>query len=148
MSAKIIYRQFDNEVLVAHNNYRARHGVPPLVLNPTISKFSQSWAEYLSTQTNVTHSGKYGENIYRAWSLPSNFELKGNVPVDRWYAEIANYTFNQEPTKKGTGHFTQLIWKDSKEIGVGKVKVWVVVNYSSPGNYPGQYVANVPPPRT
>lgn len=50
----------------------------------------------------------------------------------------------------GTGHFTQVVWKDSKELGVGCTKakngkIYVVANYYPPGNYIGCYVENVLP---
>jgi hypothetical protein len=51
-----------------------------------------------------------------------------------------------------TGHFTQVVWKSSKSISVGVAKgrggtTFVVVNYYPPGNYKGQFSANVPRPR-
>lgn len=48
-----------------------------------------------------------------------------------------------------TGHFTQLIWKNSVQLGVGiafssdKQKIYVVAQYSPPGNVHGQYADNV-----
>ena len=49
------------------------------------------------------------------------------------------------------GHFTQVVWKDSKEFGIGKAQTkdgkWLVVaNYSPPGNFLGHYPENVTPP--
>ena len=51
-----------------------------------------------------------------------------------------------------TGHFTQLVWTSTKEIGVGVAKGpkgnWVVCcNYSPPGNYSGMYAECVLPPK-
>ena len=47
-----------------------------------------------------------------------------------------------------TGHFTQVVWKASREMGVGKSKgadgrVFVVANYLPAGNMMGDYRANV-----
>lgn len=49
-----------------------------------------------------------------------------------------------------TGHFTQVVWKESKELGVACTKakngnIYVVANYYPPGNYIGCYNENVPP---
>ncbi len=36
--------KFQMDCLNAHNDYRRKHGVGPLKLNPTLSEFAQSWA--------------------------------------------------------------------------------------------------------
>ena len=46
------------------------------------------------------------------------------------------------------GSFTQLIWKDTSTIGVGRAfgsqgQTFVVALYQGPGNIRGQYEANV-----
>ena len=49
------------------------------------------------------------------------------------------------------GHFTQLVWKGSKEMGVGRAtarsgNIYVVANYAPTGNMQGAFQANVLPP--
>lgn len=49
------------------------------------------------------------------------------------------------------GHFTQVVWKGSREIGVGKArskdgKILVVANYRPAGNVIGRFSENVPAP--
>lgn len=71
--------------------------------------------------------------------------------VQSWYKEIKDYTFGQpDPGVKFSkvGHFTQLVWKDSKRLGVGKAisgskAVYVVCNYDPPGNFKNRYAENV-----
>ena len=46
------------------------------------------------------------------------------------------------------GHFTQVVWKDSRNFGIAKArsksgKIIVVANYDPPGNFLGQYKDNV-----
>jgi len=48
------------------------------------------------------------------------------------------------------GHFTQVVWEESKEIGVGvaadgKGTIFAVANYFPAGNYRGQFPKNVKP---
>lgn len=50
-----------------------------------------------------------------------------------------------------TGHFTQVIWRDSTELGVGMARnrngeVYVVCNYNPAGNFLGSFTENVLPP--
>lgn len=62
---------------------------------------------------------------------------------------MKEFTFGVEP--KGmykAGHFTQMVWKSSHELGVGvaktkKGKVLVVCNYNPRGNVVGQFNSNV-----
>merc|ERR1712010_93530 len=117
--------KFRQDSLTAHNSYRAKHGVAALKLNAELNALAQEWAAQDQAQG----------------------------AVDSWYSEIKDYTFGQEPSWGGpvTGHFTQVVWKGSTDVGVGVAqegsKVVVVANYSPPGNFGGQYVANVPPPQ-
>uniref|UniRef100_A0A1B0ABE4 SCP domain-containing protein n=1 Tax=Glossina pallidipes TaxID=7398 RepID=A0A1B0ABE4_GLOPL len=40
--------------------------------------------------------------------------------VTSWYEQIKNYNFKKPGFSGNTGHFTQLVWKDSKELGAAK----------------------------
>ena len=62
------------------------------------------------------------------------------------------YDFKNPGFKSGTGHFTQLVWKGSKQIGCGAAcnsnnKCYLTCNYYPPGNYLGQFENNVFPLR-
>ncbi|KAL3285339.1 hypothetical protein HHI36_019447 [Cryptolaemus montrouzieri] len=142
---------FTKECLQAHNEYRKKHGVPALKLNKEICHDSQKWADHLIKLGNLAHSNndKYGENIFCMQSSNPSFTITGNEPVNSWYKEIDVHTFGVEPKSLNSGHFTQVVWRDSKELGVGYAKsggkIIVVANYYPPGNYVGRYNENVPP---
>ena len=77
--------------------------------------------------------------------------MRGKAPVDSWYSEGQRHVYGREPASTDTGHFTQLVWAESRELGIGKAvaasgKVIVVGNYDPPGNFIGQYAKNVLPP--
>lgn len=144
---------FDEDFLDAHNEYRRKHGVPPLTLSKKLSKYAEEWAKELVKRGRMEHrvQDEYGENIYFAWSSDPNYKVNGADPVDKWYSEIKDHTFGKEPLNLDSGHFTQVVWEESKEVGVGVAKskqghVYVVANYYPPGNVVGRFSKKVPPP--
>uniref|UniRef100_A0A8C7WRH2 SCP domain-containing protein n=1 Tax=Oryzias sinensis TaxID=183150 RepID=A0A8C7WRH2_9TELE len=139
------------EFLNAHNAYRALHGAPPLTYNKELCDEAQKWAdECLKTRTLGHSDTKDGENVYYTSGSPS-VTVTGKDAVDEWYSEIKDYNFKTSGFQSGTGHFTQVVWKESKELGLGMATdgrtAFVVGQYRPPGNFtnPGQFEANVLP---
>ena len=73
--------------------------------------------------------------------------------VRTWYKEKDVYDFNYPYFSPKTGHFTQLVWKESERLGVGYAKApygtryryYVVAYYDPPGNYEDSFTQNVLP---
>lgn len=132
-----IYSDFELDCLKAHNEVRARHGVPSLKLSKKLCKHAEEWARILASRGILLHrnNSSYGENIFCSWSSnANNNHVSGREPVDNWYNEISQHVFHKEPTTLKTGHFTQVVWRESRELGVGMAKnrngeVFVVANY-------------------
>ena len=133
----------------SHNKYRNLHHVPPLKLNKEICEIAQSYAENLANRNIFVHSdNKYkgdslGENLY----MCKGKEATGEYATKCWYDEIKTHNFNGD-FQNETGHFTQVIWKDSKEVGFGIAKnkggyTYVVGNYFPAGNILGRFKQNV-----
>ncbi|XP_011688654.1 PREDICTED: uncharacterized protein LOC105450498 isoform X4 [Wasmannia auropunctata] len=146
-------KEFINVCLDTHNFYRSRHGVPPLRLSKQLCKTSQDWANILAARGRLEHRANidYGENLYCMWSSNPKTIVGGEEPVNEWYAEEAQHQYGKEPTTLKTGHFTQVIWRDSTELGVGMARnrngeVYVVCNYNPAGNFLGSFTENVLPP--
>ncbi|XP_072570790.1 uncharacterized protein [Paramormyrops kingsleyae] len=143
---------FQKEALEAHNARRQQHGAPPLSLDLDLCRETQKWAEHLVQQNALQHSDTdLGENIYYKWSS-NKAAVSGKDAVESWYSEIKDYDFSEPGYQKKTGHFTQVVWKDSQEMGIGlatdgKGKVFVVARYRPAGNItnPGYYERNVLP---
>uniref|UniRef100_A0A673KCY7 GLI pathogenesis-related 2 n=1 Tax=Sinocyclocheilus rhinocerous TaxID=307959 RepID=A0A673KCY7_9TELE len=142
---------FEAKFLQTHNAYRKQHGAPPLTINKNLCRSSQEWAEYLlSIRTLMHSSGEYGENVYYAWSSASK-RLTGREAVESWYSEIKDYNFSRPGFTSKTGHFTQVVWKDTKEVGVGLATdgntTFVVGQYLPAGNISnaGYFERNVLP---
>lgn len=67
-----------------------------------------------------------------------------------WYDEINLYSFNHPGFSSATGHFTQVVWKSTMNLGCGIAissdnKIYVVSQYTPPGNYNNEYRENVLP---
>ncbi|XP_060519497.1 uncharacterized protein LOC132697833 isoform X2 [Cylas formicarius] len=143
---------FQTQCLKAHNEYRKKHGVPPLKLDRNMCRVSQQWADTLIRKGALMHSNnnEYGENLFMMQSSNANFVVSGDEAVDSWYEEIKQHVFGVEPNSLSTGHFSQVVWKDSRQLGVAFAKsgckVVVVANYYPPGNIIGCFAENVPPP--
>ena len=110
-----------SEMLTRHNYYRAQHQVSDLTRVSAIESIAQNYSEYLVTINSLKHSSnKYlgnslGENLY--WGYGSSGI--GINSVDAWYEEVIDYDFSNPGYKSGIGHFTQLVWKDSQQLGCG-----------------------------
>jgi len=138
--------KFIDECLKAHNEYRAKHKAAPLVLNKELCKIAQARANHNAAQGKMQHGDSgYGENIYF-----NSQQIDGKKAVDGWYSEIKDYNWNKLEGQKGTGHFTQVIWKGSREVGIAKATspppksyTFVVANYNPPGNFIGKYPDNI-----
>ena len=137
-------------MLSRHNTYRKQHQVGDLVRNSAIEQIAQAYSEKLAASGEFQHSGNkfngnsLGENLYKNFGS----SVDGNGPVDMWYNEVTKYDFNNQGFSMETGHFTQVVWKNSKNLGCGIAcgsGCVVTCNYYPAGNYLGQFEANVFP---
>jgi uncharacterized protein YkwD len=138
----------DSKVLLdAHNRYRAQHCAPPLTWSPKLEQFAQQWANKLKDDgCKFGHSGgRYGENL----AAGTTKTLDGTSVTAMWYDEIKLYDFKSGGFSMETGHFTQVVWKASTQLGCAKttcrgMDIWVC-EYDPPGNVERGYRANVLP---
>ncbi|KAF7723030.1 hypothetical protein EC973_002406 [Apophysomyces ossiformis] len=127
-------------ILDLHNKYRADHSAPALKWSNTLANYAQNWSD----RCVFKHSyGKYGENLaygYSSW----------NEAITAWYDEYKLYNYNNPGFSGKTGHFTQIVWKGTTEIGCGvtdcpNLGPLYTCSYNPPGNVEGQYQQNVLP---
>jgi pathogenesis-related protein 1 len=133
------------ELLEAHNRHRAAHCAPPLAWSPEIAAIAQAWADKLASGgCKLQHSqGELGENLAGG----TTGLVGASKAVELWYGESSKYDFAHGAFSMTTGHFTQLVWKESARLGCGTAscggtQVWVC-NYDPPGNVEGFYPENV-----
>ena len=136
-------------LLAAHNELRQKHCAPPLRWSAKVAAAAQKWANTLRDKgCRFGHDNRtsYGENL--AFFRPTG-RVDGAGAVAGWYQEIDSYDFKKPGFSMETGHFTQLVWTATTELGCGVVscgggEIWVC-RYNPPGNYRGQYRQHVLP---
>lgn len=137
------------EMVERHNYWRAKLGIGPVVWSDKLASYAQAWANELAKQgcafEHRPRDGKwkqiYGENLY----MIGGGSAKPKDVVDSWASEQKDFDFKTLECKGEwyvCGHYTQIIWENSTEIGCAFVKcngqeIWVC-NYNPPGNYNGQ----------
>jgi uncharacterized protein YkwD len=131
----------------AHNRARAKHCAAPLTWSAQLAQVAQRWANSLRDKgCAFGHSGgSYGENL----AAGTTGTLGPSEVVGMWYDEIARYKFPDGGFSMATGHFTQVVWRGTHQVGCGEshcnnLDIWVC-EYDPPGNWEGQYRENVRP---
>jgi len=138
---------FSKKCLEAHNSVRSKHqNTPPVAWSPQLASEAQGWA----SQCNGMNHGSTGENLYA--STGSDDPSQG---IQAWYDEVSMYSYGNPSFDYSTGHFTQVVWAGTKEIGCGiqycpnavgnSAGYLLVCRYQEPGNMRGDYESNVYP---
>jgi len=98
--------------------------------------------------TNFGHPPglQFGENLY--WH--SNVSTNCDHMVRGWYDEIGLYSFDSPRFSAEVGHFTQVVWRDTKFVGCAtrvskgpRGGIFLTCNYDPPGNFIGEFNENV-----
>lgn len=131
-------KQFSLELLSEHNRLRNRYGtVGDLELDKELSKKAQAHADSLAArQCKLENSTDetVGENLYYLESEDGKYTAQHIV---EYWLKRSNFDSHTRP--KTTNHFTQIVWKASKKIGVGVARaangaVYVAAFYFPRGN--------------
>ncbi|CAF3219779.1 unnamed protein product [Rotaria socialis] len=147
----IILDDFRQQALGQHNYFRERHCTPSMILNSTLNTIAQNYADYLAANNLFQHSGAagLGENLWGMSSSAVITFVNGSTPTTSWYNEISLYNYSDPGFSLSTGHFTQVIWKRSIQLGIGialsnnSKSARVVGNYYPAGNVIGSFPDNV-----
>jgi len=128
---------FTSAVLNSTNFFRAEHNATDVAYNETLAAFA---SEYLSDNENcdfVHSGGPYGENLAIGYA-----DVVG--AIDAWGNERDEYNFDDPDFDTRTGHFTQLVWRNTTDVGCGRKlcgeRGWFLVcEYSPRGNILGAF---------
>lgn len=148
----------ENRGLLLHNTFRHKHQVPPLIWNNELGNRAKKMAIEMATKGTldvalVKSVTKYGENVARISDPTSTSSASCDnayeEAVKLWYNQVKRYSFAAPSLDSDTDTFTQVVWKDVSELGMGckksptKNEVYVVALYNPPGNIPSNLRSNV-----
>lgn len=116
--------------------------LPALAWSSTLAATAQAWAD----GCKFSHSGgPYGENIYATSGTSTPTDVVGS-----WVSEKSKYNYANNSCSGTCGHYTQVVWAASLNLGCGvknctqnspfgssSWQFWVC-NYDPPGNFIGQ----------
>ncbi|KAK5630426.1 hypothetical protein RRF57_006141 [Xylaria bambusicola] len=127
---------FTSAILNSTNVYRKAHNASALTWNATLASFARSYLSKASCK--FEHSGgPFGENLALGYS-------NATASVEAWGDEREKYNYGRPGFSEETGHFTQLVWKDTRSVGCerrlcGKKGWYLACEYWPPGNVIGAF---------
>ena len=131
---------FQSAILNSTNTYRKQHNATALAWNDTLADYATQHV----TACNFAHTGgPYGENLAEGYQ-------NATAAVEGWGNEGEEYNFQNGGFSEKTGHFSQLVWKNTTTTGCGRqdcgAKGWLLFcEYWPPGNIGGEYQQDVEP---
>ncbi len=142
---------FAERLLEAHNDERARVGVPALQWDPRLAAEARQWAGELARRQTMAHAEPAarrgaGENLWRGTERYYSAEEMIETFIDE-KRHFTRGTFPDVSTTgqwRDVGHYTQLIWRDTQKVGcavaAGGGQDWLVCRYWPAGNTMGRPV--------
>ncbi|KAK6096501.1 hypothetical protein MT418_003330 [Batrachochytrium dendrobatidis] len=131
---------FEADCLNTHNQLRAAVGAPSLSWSRSAANAAQTWANHLASTGLFQHSGGavggFGESLYR-----SSHGQSCGVAVRAFFSERVYYHGGPISLQdlNNYGHYTQLVWASTRQVGCAQAGGNIVCEYFPPGNTIGQY---------
>jgi len=139
---------FSAQILAAHNAERTALKLPPLAWSETLAAHAAVWAKHLAETGQPQHSPAServgeGENLWVGSAggfTPA--EMAGAWAQEKQFFQYGAFTSGIMPGGHVVGHYSQMIWKNTSQIGcaVARTSSWdiLVCRYSPRGNLVGE----------
>uniref|UniRef100_A0A0N5BMB1 SCP domain-containing protein n=1 Tax=Strongyloides papillosus TaxID=174720 RepID=A0A0N5BMB1_STREA len=137
------YQRYKIKTYLHINLLRKYHYAQPLVQNSLLNRLAQEHADKMARRRSII---RFDSILYGA-TLGATFYPAASTIVTRWYDEYKNHSFFLNYKRPGSQQLTQLLWKDSKEVGIGAARgdniLYLVCLYYPKGNIDGLFRKNV-----
>ncbi|KAF3220343.1 hypothetical protein TWF679_009717 [Orbilia oligospora] len=140
--------EYRDAILRVHNEVRAAHDVPAMRWSRDLVNYAMANTPSCQSygHTRTLQQDGIGENILYGQQKPEQ------MVRELWYdKELRLYDFNRQGFSGATGHFTQMIWKGTTEVGCMVRKctygTYVKCDYRGKGNIIGQFEQNCKAPK-
>ena len=145
----VVLTDWSDGCLYAHNEARSLHvGTSSMVYSQSLASQAAAYLNSVVSTGIVPHScptGQncdYGENIYMMGSFDGTTVPDCAHAVYAWYRESVQYDYDYDVPfyeQPGTGHFTQVVWKDTTQVGCAVAPApgpayYILCQYQAPGN--------------
>ncbi|XP_056631198.1 cysteine-rich secretory protein 1-like [Diorhabda sublineata] len=152
--------KLQKKIVLYHNFFRSKVDPPPanmlrMKYHHGAAKSAQRWANACKF---LIHDNVVGRSIQNYGSCGQNiFVATQKVPwlfaIDTWWSEKDLFKYGKRNNLTTIGHYTQLVWANTHEVGCGVAKCVVkpdktpfnantfynyVCNYCPIGNFPGR----------
>lgn len=111
-------------LLTVHNAERSRLGLPPLQWNAALARDASDWAKVLLSRRALQHASAAerkgnGENLWMGTAGAWNSDAMVGMFLDerRYFRAAAFPDVSLTGNWTDVGHYTQIVWRDTKEVG-------------------------------
>ncbi|KAF9885085.1 hypothetical protein FE257_000725 [Aspergillus nanangensis] len=151
---------YQADVLYNHNVHRSNHSANSLEWSSDLQASAQALAAACVYQHDTSiNGGGYGQNIGYGVGSSDIGVMISNLMYNNEMGYFTDMYGSANPDMTNFdlwGHFSQIVWKGTTEVGCATVVCpslgnvdssssvpFTVCNYSPPGNYDGEYADNV-----
>jgi hypothetical protein len=129
------------QYMVFHNLKRCWHRVGDIKWSERLADGARAHAAKCTLKKDPAIFGSLGENI-------AHGKVLGQIKAqDNWYLPFIYYPYGDKNGTPATAEFSQIVWRETVELGCGSAKCgdenYYVCRYSPAGNVAGKYDTNV-----